>query len=146
MEAVRSDITLLARRFQVELLGRLFRGDGEAQLAGFCRERVAELWRGQLDPELVYKKSLRRNIEEYGSETPAVKAARLLGWTGRRGKISYVITVHGPEPHEARSGAPLDHAHYRDKQLLPIARSVAELLGADAEDWLGSRKQLELGL
>ncbi len=146
MEAVRSDITLLARRFQVELLGRLFRGDGEAQLAGFCRERVAELWRGQLDPELVYKKSLRRNIEEYGSETPAVKAARLLGWTGRRGKISYVITVHGPEPLEARSGAPLDHAHYRDKQLLPIARSVAELLGADAEDWLGSRKQLELGL
>ena len=38
MEAVRSDFTPLARRFQVELLRRLFAGEPEAALRGFCLE------------------------------------------------------------------------------------------------------------
>ena len=44
----------------------------------------------------------------------------------------------------ARSGAPLDHAHYRDRQLLPIVQAVVTALGASADGWLGDEGQLGL--
>jgi DNA polymerase II len=146
MEAARSDFTPLARRFQVELLALAFAEAGEAAVRDFCREVVARLHRGELDAELVYRKSLRRPAEDYRAETPPVRAARLLGWKGERGRISYVVTRAGAEPIEARSGAPLDHQHYLEHQLLPIARSVADALGWDARPWFGGVSQLGLAL
>jgi DNA polymerase-2 len=144
MEAVRSDFTPLARRFQVELLRRLFAGEPEEALRGFCRETAARLARGELDAELVYRKALRRHAEDYDAQTPQVRAARLLGWTDRRGRVDYVMTRAGAEPVEARSGAPLDHDHYRDRQLRPIAQSIAEAFGTSADGWLGDDGQLAL--
>jgi DNA polymerase-2 len=144
MEAVRSDSTPLARRFQVELLRRLFDGDGESGLRAFGRETAARLPLGELDGELVYRKALRRPAEAYETETPQVRAARLLGWTNRRGRVDYVMTRAGPEPVEARSGAPLDYEHYLERQLRPIARSIAQALGTSADDWLGDAGQLGL--
>lgn len=144
MEAARSDFTPLARRFQQELLGLAFAGAGPDALRAHCREVAARLERGELDGELVYRKSLRRSAEEYGAETPQVRAARLLGWTGRRGRVSYVITTAGAEPVEARTGAAIDHGHYLEHQLLPIALSVAEGLGLDGRRWLAEPAQLEL--
>ncbi len=144
MEGVRSDFTPLARRFQMELLSKAFAGEGEAALAGFCRELVRRMARGELDGELVYTKSLRRPAREYGSQTPQVRAARMLGWTRQRGRVSYVMTRAGAEPVDGRSAASLDYAHYRDRQLLPIARSIADVLGLDADAWFGAAKQLEL--
>lgn len=144
MEAARSDFTPLARRFQVELLSRAFADAGEAELRDFCRDLVARLRRGELDAELVYRKSLRRPAEDYGSETPQVRAARLLGWKGERGRISYVMTRAGAEPMGALSGARLDYQHYLDHQLLPIARSIADARGWDARPWFGEPPQLGL--
>ncbi|MFL5262853.1 MAG: DNA polymerase domain-containing protein [Anaeromyxobacteraceae bacterium] len=144
MEAVRSDSTPLARRFQVELLRRLFGSDAEAGLRAFGRETAARLPRGELDGELVYRKALRRPAEAYESQTPQVRAARLLGWTDRRGRVDYVMTRAGPEPVEARSGAPLDYEHYLERQLRPIAQSIAQALGTSADDWLGDADQLRL--
>lgn len=144
MEAVRSDFTPLARRFQTELLSLAFAGAAEEALQAYCVELVEKLQRGELDDELVYRKSLRRPADEYGTETPQVRAARLLGWTERRGRISYVMTVAGAEPVEARSGAPLDLSHYVDRQLMPIARSIADGLGFDARRWFGAATQLDL--
>ncbi|MBL8966607.1 MAG: DNA polymerase II, partial [Spirochaetaceae bacterium] len=160
MEAARSDWTPLARRFQVELLGLVFRAAGEEEVRAYCRGVAAALRRGDFDGELVYRKYLRRAAEDYGSETPQVRAARLLGWEGRRGAVSYVMTKSGAEPASLRSGAPLDYGHYVERQLLPIARAVADALraadgrageapgggGWNAEAWLGDRPQLELGL
>ncbi len=144
MEAVRSDSTPLARHFQVELLRRLFSGDGEAELRALGRETAARLLRGELDGELVCRKKLRRPAEAYETQTPQVRAARLLGWTDRRGRVDYVITRSGPEPVEARSGAPLDYEHYLERQLHPIAESIAQALGAISDDWLGDAGQLGL--
>jgi DNA polymerase-2 len=146
MEAARSDFTPLARRFQLELLTLAFAGKPPDELHAFCREVAGRLWRGELDGELVYRKSLRRPAEEYESETPQVKAARRLGWTGQCGRVEYVMTVAGAEPVDARSGVALDHAHYLERQLLPIARSVADALGCDPDAWLGDRRQLALKL
>jgi DNA polymerase-2 len=144
MEAVRSDFTPLARRFQVELLRRLFAGEPEAALRGYCLDVAARLARGELDAELVYRKALRRAAKDYGAQTPQVRAARLLGWSDRRGRIDYVMTRAGAEPIEARSGAPLDYAHYRERQLLPIAQSIASAVSMAADGWLGNDGQLGL--
>jgi DNA polymerase-2 len=144
MEGVRSDFTPLARRFQRDLLAKVFAGGAEGDLSAFCRELVRRMERGELDGELVYAKSLRRPARDYGSQTPQVRAARMLGWAEQRGRVSYVMTRAGAEPLEGRSGAPLDYAHYRDRQLLPIARSIADVLGCDADAWFGAARQLEL--
>jgi DNA polymerase-2 len=144
MEAARSDFTPLARRFQVELLSRAFADADEVEVREFCRGVMARLHRGELDAELVYRKSLRRAAEDYGSETPQVRAARLLGWKGERGRVSYVMTRAGAEPIGALTGARLDYEHYLERQLLPIARSVGDARGWDARRWFGEAPQLGL--
>ncbi len=144
MEAVRSDFTPLARRFQTELMRLLFADADLTGLRAYCTDTAAQLVRGDLDRELVYRKVLRRSVEEYDSETPQVRAARLLGWRDRGGPIEYVMTRAGAEPIAARTGAPLDYDHYRDRQLAPIARAVANVLGAEIDGWFNEPGQLGL--
>jgi DNA polymerase-2 len=143
MEAARTDFTPLARRFQVELLRRAFAGAAEVELRDFCRSEVSALRRGERDDELVYRKTLRRVADDYASETPQVRAARLMGWTSRRGRVSYVMTAAGAEPLDKRSGALLDYSHYIEHQLVPIAMAIADALGFDARFWLAAQSQNE---
>ncbi len=86
------------------------------------RETIASLLAGELDEQLVYRKRLRRPLDEYQRNVPPhVRAARLADDYNRSqgrplqyqngGWISYVMTVAGPEPLEARS-TPLDYDHY----------------------------------
>lgn len=170
MEAARSDWTPLARKFQVELLSLVFgRGKpspaSEAEVADYCRALAESLRAGRLDDDLVYRKLLRRAVEDYASSSPQVVAARLLGWEGRRGSISYLMTAAGPEPLSRRSGSPIDYEHYIVHQLLPIAKAVCEAMAQveaacpeaqagpgsppcpswNPEAWLADRPQLELG-
>ncbi|HRZ64517.1 MAG TPA: hypothetical protein P5133_06260, partial [Spirochaetia bacterium] len=132
------------------LLGLIFAGASgdraalEAGLAGFCAATVASLRRGELDDRLLYRRSLRRPARDYASETPQVRAARLLGWSSERGRISYLMTRAGAEPEERRSGSPLDYEHYVAHQLFPIAASLADALGLDASAWFDRGSQMEL--
>jgi DNA polymerase-2 len=144
MEAARSDFTPLARHFQVKLLELVFSGAGEKELGDFCRSEREALRKGARDGELVYRKTLRRLVDDYASETPQVRAARLMGWKDRRGRVSYVMTRSGAEPIDKRSGASLDYEHYERHQLLPIAASIADAIGLDASPWFGDRSQYEL--
>jgi DNA polymerase-2 len=144
MEAARSDFTPLARRFQIELMTRVFAGSDLFALRSFCADIAGQLARGELDAELIYRKVLRRPAAEYESETPQVRAARMLGWVDRGGPIEYVMTRAGAEPIEARTGAALDYAHYRDRQLMPIAQAVANVLGTETDGWFGEPGQLGL--
>ncbi|HUX37039.1 MAG TPA: DNA polymerase domain-containing protein [Rectinemataceae bacterium] len=151
MEAARSDGTALGRRFQRELLAIVF-GEGSAGLRpgsrgeaeAYCRSVAAALRGGELDEELVYRRWLRRPASEYGAENPAVRAARLLGWTHRRGRIAWVMTKGGAEPPELRSPAAIDYEHYAERQLLPIAISIGDEAGWDPRPWLADRPQMEL--
>ncbi|MFW5801811.1 MAG: DNA polymerase domain-containing protein, partial [Spirochaeta sp.] len=126
IEAVRSDYTALARRFQTELLELLFAGAGAAELDGYVRRQIADLLAGKLDHEIVYRKVLRRSAQEYThAATPQVRAARKLGWTSRRGRIAYIMTVDGPEPVSLLQHTP-DYRHYIEHQLKPLWMSIAE--------------------
>jgi DNA polymerase-2 len=138
MEAVRSDWTPLARRVQIELLERLFRGQGSAEIEAWRQELAAALRRGDLDDELVYRKVLRRSADDYtASQPPQVKAARLLGWTEQRGRIEYVMTKEGPRP-VSLPGLPPDAEHYLQHQVRPFWESLVDAAGLRIPDsWDG---------
>jgi DNA polymerase-2 len=152
MEAVRSDATPLARRVQLELLELVFSGAGEEEFHRRVEETLEELRAGKLDSELVYRKRLSRPPEEYTASTPPqVKAARALGWKGRRGTVEYVWTLTGAEP-VSLPHSPLDYGHYASVQVLPVAKSIADAAGWDMGDFFRktpdhkpSGRQMEFG-
>ena len=144
MEAVRRDWTDLAQGFQVGLLELLFRGAPPAAVKAFVRRLVEELQAGRLDDRLTYRKALRKSVAEYTrSQPPHVRAAAMLAPEEQRGLIEYVWTVDGPQP-VSRASAPLDYAHYVERQLKPIARGFEEVLKTDVASLFGEGKQLEL--
>lgn len=138
LEAIRSDWTPLAREVQRELLRRVFCDEPwEAWLRGVR----AELMAGALDERLVYRRRLRREVGEYGSAPPHVRAARMLEDDLEGDEIEYVITTRGPEPASRRS-APIDHAHYVAKQLAPAADVILPFLGTSFERVAGAQLAL----
>jgi DNA polymerase-2 len=141
LEAVRRDWSGVARRFQRELLARVFHDE---PLVEFIREFVADLRAGRHDDELVYRKAVRKPLAAYTRTTPPhVKAARKQGDpTGRI--VAYVVTAAGPEP-AGETTAPPDYEHYVTQQLRPIADAVLPWVGEpDFDEIVGARRQLSL--
>ncbi|GHV56216.1 DNA polymerase [Spirochaetia bacterium] len=140
MEAVRSDATPLARRLQLELLELIFRDGTEEEFREKVRKCLQELREGKLDGELIYRKRLSRPPESYTASTPPqVKAARALGWKGRRGAVEFVWTNIGAEP-VSLPHAPLDYEHYANSQVLPVAKSIADALHWDMDSFFRKGK------
>ncbi|EOA8956685.1 DNA polymerase II [Vibrio harveyi] len=140
LESARTDWTPLAQRFQNTLYQMIFHGEDPSD---YVREMVEKTNSGEFDDLLVYQKRLRRKLHEYQKNIPPqVRAARLAddinAKLGRplqyqnRGRIEYLITVNGPEPHEYRN-SPIDYQHYIDKQLKPIADAILPFIGTDFE-------------
>jgi DNA polymerase-2 len=140
LELVRRDWTVLAKDFQRHLLEKVLEGEA---VEGFIAEFVAELRAGKRDGDLVYRKALRKPLEDYGRTTPPhVKAARLM--QGRHGRvISYVMTTDGPQP-VGMTTAPLDCEHYVEKQLAPIADAILVHIGLRFDEIAGKGGQIGL--
>lgn len=129
MEAVRRDWTALARRFQRELLGLAFHGASDEDIEAHVAATLRQLRAGELDDELIYRKSLRKSLAEYTkTQPPHVQAAALLPDDVVPGDIiRYTITQRGPQPVGYITAA-LDYTHIIHKQLQPIADSLAALI------------------
>jgi DNA polymerase-2 len=143
LEAVRRDWPDLAHRLQEGMLERLFTGRDPAP---FVRELVDALRAGALDAELVYAKRVRKGaLERYEANAPHVQAARKAGHVPG-GVIRYVITRSGPEPVLPGAALPpaIDHAHYVEKVVRPVAESILEVLGSSFDEALGAPQQLSL--
>jgi DNA polymerase-2 len=137
MESARSDWTDLAKEFQHELFTALFAGKPIVDYITSAVERVRS---GMVDDKLVYKKRLRKQLDEYTVNVPPhVQAARLLDHPGHL--IRYYITVNGPQPVEKRS-APPDYEHYIESQLKPIADSILEMQGTSFDKLLSGQQEL----
>ena len=137
MEAARSDWTRLAREFQRELFRRVFLN---LPFDRFVRDTAEALQNGELDESLVYRKRLRRRLDEYQRNImPHVKAARKLPSHGNW--VRYVITRNGPEPVEALDSAP-DYQHYLDKQLAPAADGILQFLDTSFRNITGAQMQM----
>jgi len=143
MEAVRRDWTDLARRFQRELLDLAFHDAPDDRIEHHVLETIQRLRGGELDDELVYRRSLRKPLTDYTkTQPPHVRAAALLSEEKRPGDvIRYVITQEGPRP-LGYVDAPLDYGHIIKRQLQPIARTLAPLV--DIPDHLFGSGQMEL--
>nr|WP_217268379.1 DNA polymerase II [Pantoea allii] len=138
LESVRTDWTPLAQQFQQALYSRIFHRQPWEE---YVRTTVAQLLAGELDDQLIYKKRLRRPLNEYERNVPPhVRAARLADEQNRKlgrplqyqtgGRIRYVIATGGPEPVEART-TPLDYDHYVTKQLQPVAEGILPFVKGD---------------
>ena len=136
LESVRTDWTPLARRFQQTLYQMIF---DQEDWSGFVRQTVEQLKQGDLDEELVYRKRLRRKLDDYVRNVPPhVQAARKAeNWLQennkasryqRGGWIRYMMTLNGPEPME-HAPSTLDYDFYLERQLAPIADAILPLLG-----------------
>jgi len=132
LEAVRRDWSEVARRFQRELLDRVFH---DQPVDGFVRDFVGDLRAGRLDDALAYRKAIRKPLESYTKTTPPhVKAARKQA--GSPGRIvTYVVTAAGPEAVGETTAAP-DYDHYVTQQLRPIADAVLRFLEGPGFDEL----------
>ena len=126
LETVRTDWTPLARQFQRELYARVFT---DQPVDDYVKQIVQALEESRLDDKLVYRKRLRRDVDEYRANTPPhVQAARLAGISS--GWVEYVITAVGPRTVKSNKER-LDYDHYKVKQLAPIADGVLQFLGTD---------------
>ncbi|GAB4286433.1 MAG: DNA polymerase II [Ignavibacteriaceae bacterium] len=133
LEFVRSDWTRLAKDFQIELYKRIFNNE---ELDDWLRSFVNKVNNGEFDDKLVYRKRLRKDVEEYTKNIPQhVRAAKMLDQTS--GTVYYVITKRGPVPVELKHND-IDYQHYIEKQLKPIADSVLSLLGKSFDEIVSS--------
>jgi DNA polymerase-2 len=132
LESVRTDWTRLAREFQEELYRRIFMRE---DYADYVKDVTAKVLAGEKDDLLVYRKRLRRKLEDYQRNVPPhVQAARLcaersLPVPSRGGWVEYVMTTNGAEP-VARPLAPLDYQYYVDRQLAPVADGILGFVGS----------------
>lgn len=137
MESARSDWTDLAKEFQHELYIRFFKSE---PLDNYICEMVMKLQSGLFDQKLIYKKRLRKDLEEYTVNVPPhVQAARLLD--SPKHIIRYYITKSGPQPIEKFSSQ-IDYNHYIDCQLRPIADSILETTGKSFDKIVSGQQDL----
>lgn len=140
LEAIRGDWTDAAQEFQKELLIKTFKNESIEQ---FIKNYVKKILDGKLDDKLVYRKSIRKELDEYTKTTPPhVKAARKLDSLDSN-VIQYYITEDGPEPIQKLKHK-IDYEHYIEKQIAPIANQVLSLLGKTFDDVMKGSKQKTL--
>lgn len=129
MEAIRSDWTPLARNLQLQLLELLFKEAPKKEIVSHIQKTVRAVLAGKLDQDLVYRKTIRRELASYTKTTPPhVKAARLLPHKTR--VVRYMQTISGPQPLGYITAA-IDFDHYIEKQIAPIVDPFAELAKFD---------------
>ena len=144
LENVRTDWTKAAREFQSELYRRIF---FDQPYHDYIKSIVQSVLDGEVDNKLIYRKRLRRHLEEYQRNVPphvqaARKAVEQAGAKIRRGDwIEYVITINGAEPLLAQNSL-IDYQHYIDKQLAPAADGILYFM----EESLAEITDQQLGL
>jgi DNA polymerase-2 len=146
LETVRTDWSLLARQFQQDLDERIFQ---RKPYQDYVRDYVRKTLAGEFDDRLIYRKRLRRTLDDYERNVPPhVRAARLADdYNAEQGRprqyqnggwISYVITLAGPEPLEVRRAA-IDYDHYITRQLQPVADAILPFVDDDFSTLIGGQ-------
>ena len=105
LEAVRRDWSGVARRFQRELLARVFH---DRPLVEFIRAFVADLRAGRHDDELVYRKAVRKPLArpaaKSGKSGQAPRAGSVADQQARVRGFALDLTNGGPDGEDAEFG------------------------------------------
>ena len=137
LESVRTDWTQLAKDFQQALYLKIFTGQ---PVDSYIKEMLVNIVKGDFDDKLIYRKRLRRKLQDYVKNVPPhVKAARLADEFNkkqgkplryqRRGWVEYYITLAGPQVKEQLT-SPLDYQFYIDRQLVSVADAILPFVGS----------------
>lgn len=144
LEAIRTDWTPLAREAQREFFLKVFTDQPWEPWLIELRNRVLS---GALDDKLVYRRRLRREVDAYEVNVPPhVKAARMVADADESddspvNEVEYLMTTKGPQP-IGQITAPIDYAHYLDRQLAPAMDVLLERLGTSWQRLAGDQLQL----
>lgn len=137
LESVRSDWTQLAREFQREIYRRVF---DDEPFEDYVKQTADAVLAGERDAALVYRKRMRRKLQDYVKNVPPhVQAARKSKRSGRW--IRYVVTVNGPEPLD-NNPSRIDYQHYVDRQLAPAADALLQVKGTSVSKILDRQMSL----
>jgi len=140
LEFVRRDWTDVSKIFQLTLLNKIFH---KQEVVDFVKTFVTDLKSGKYDDKLIYKKAIRKDLDEYTKTTPPhVKAARKLKKLDSN-IIEYYMTTDGPEPLENLKHS-IDYDHYIEKQIKPIADSVLVFFNQKFDDVIQGTEQKSL--
>ena len=140
MEFIRSDWTDLAKKFQHELFDRIFH---DKEVVDYVKNFVKDLKKGKYDELLIYKKTMRKEMEDYAVDTPTKKVVNKLLAQGIKLEsniIKYIMTEDGPE-HVGHLKHKIDYKHYIDKQIKPIADAILLFYNIDFESLMKGSKQ-----
>ncbi|REL28876.1 DNA polymerase II [Thalassotalea euphylliae] len=140
LETVRTDWTPLAKNFQQVLYHKIFH---DQPVSDFVLDTVNQTRAGQLDEKLIYRKRIRRKLDDYVKNVPPhIKAARAADAINlangqkakyqKRGYIEYVLTTQGPQAIEQQS-APLDYDLYIERQLKAVADAILPFVNLSFE-------------
>ncbi len=141
LEAIRTDWTEAAQIFQKELFDRIFH---KKEVVNFIRSYVEDLKKGMYDDKLIYRKQLRKGLEEYTKITPQhVLAVKKLEGKFSGKIIEYYITVAGPEPSQLLKHK-LDYDYYLSKQIKPIADAILVFFDVTFDDVIKKTMQTNL--
>ncbi|MDB6047825.1 MAG: polymerase [Pseudomonas sp.] len=146
LETVRTDWSPLAQQFQQELYQRIFNRQPYQE---YVRDYVRKTLKGDLNDLLIYRKRLRRKLDDYQRNVPPhVRAARIADeYNDRQGRprqyqsggwISYLMTTAGPEPLETQA-SPIDYDHYVTRQLQPVADAILPFVNDDFSTLIGGQ-------
>jgi DNA polymerase-2 len=146
LETVRTDWSPLAQQFQQELYQRIFNRQPYQE---YVRDYVRKTLKGDLNDLLIYRKRLRRKLDDYQRNVPPhVRAARIADeYNDRQGRprqyqsggwISYLMTTAGPQPLETQA-SPIDYDHYVTRQLQPVADAILPFVNDDFSTLIGGQ-------
>ena len=149
LESVRTDWTELAKVFQRELYHRVF---NDLPVKAYVAEMVAKTEAGEFDELLIYRKRIRRKLNDYVKNVPPhVKAARAADLLNEqhgkplryqnRAWIEYLITSNGPQAKEWLS-APLDYQFYIERQLKAVADAILPFVDTSFDEITDSQLNL----
>lgn len=136
LEFVRADWVEAAKEFQYDLLNKVFHKE---EVFDFIKKYVKEIREGKLDNKLIYKKQIRKELNEYTKISPQhVQAAKKLDKL-ESNIIEYYITDDGPEPIQKLKHK-IDYDHYINKQIKPIADSILVFFDKKFDDMISGKQ------
>jgi DNA polymerase II len=143
LETVRSDWSPLARKFQQRLYEKVFLDE---PFEDYIKQVITAVANGEHHDDLVLRRRLRRNLEDYVKNVPPhVQAARkaekirqdrgLPSQYAYGGWIEYLMTMNGPEPRQYQR-SDIDYDFYIDRQITPIADSILVFKSSSVKELL----------
>ncbi|NMP15438.1 DNA polymerase II [Thalassotalea sp. Y01] len=149
LESVRTDWTQLAKDFQRTLYLKVFNGEPVEE---YIRDIVERTLAGEFDDKLVYRKRIRRQLEQYQKNVPPhVRAARDADQQNQQqGKplryqqrtwIEYVYTKEGPQALEYLRSK-IDYPLYIERQLGAVADGILPFIGKHFSNIIDDQMQL----